>query len=77
MPTSRHLMTVRVVPLHSPEAGDARVGGTIPERIALVSALSADLWTITGRPLPVYSRAMTPIAVVPRQRQTAAAVHDD
>ena len=56
-------MTARAVSLHSPEASDARVGGTIAERIAVVSALSAELWTRTGRPLPRYTRATLPIAI--------------
>lgn len=57
-------MTVRVVPLNSREAGDARAGGTATERVALVATLSATQWLLTGRPLPDYSRATMPIRVV-------------
>ena len=60
-------MTARVVSLRSPEASDARVGGTIAERIAIISTLSAELWTRTGRPLPAYTRATLPIAIVQLQ----------
>ncbi|MGH7594002.1 MAG: hypothetical protein ACRELE_09170 [Gemmatimonadales bacterium] len=65
MTTPREQMTARVVSLHNHEAGDSRVGGTIPERIALVSTLSAQLWRRTSQPLPVYTRATLPIAIVP------------
>jgi hypothetical protein len=56
-------MTVRVVPLGSPEAGDARVEGSIPERVALVGYLSDMLWTQTGRSRPSYTRATMPIVM--------------
>jgi hypothetical protein len=36
MKRDRRAMTGRVVPLNSDEAGDARVGGTMAERLALV-----------------------------------------
>lgn len=56
-------MTVRIVPLHGAEASDSRVGGTVAERLALVTSLSERLWTLTRRPLPVYTRATMPIVV--------------
>lgn len=56
-------MTVRIVPLDSPEASDSRVGGTAAERVALVTVLSQELWVLTRRPLPVYTRATMPIVV--------------
>lgn len=58
-------MTVRVVPLRSLEAGDGRVGGTIAERVALVGALSEELWARTQRPLPAYTRATMPFVLMP------------
>ncbi len=67
MSTARRNMTVRVVPLRSPEAGDSRVAGTPSERVALVGVLSADLWTRTQRPLPIYERTAMPVRVVTRQ----------
>lgn len=63
MSTPRRDMTVRIVPLGSPEANESRVGGTIAERVALVAELSAMLWVHTGRPLPVYTRATMPVIV--------------
>jgi hypothetical protein len=56
-------MTVRIVPLHSPEASDARVGGTAAERVALVTELSIMMWTRTGRPHPRYTRSTMPVAI--------------
>ena len=64
-------MTVRVVPLRSREAGEARVGGTVAERIALVAELSKMLWTRTGNPLPSYTRATMPVAIVPLRAQAS------
>ena len=56
-------MSVRVVPLHSPEASDARVGGTAAERIALVLTLSETSWERTGRKRPTYTRSKMPVLV--------------
>ena len=39
MKTDRCQMTARVVPLRSDDASDARVGGTVAERLALVREL--------------------------------------
>ena len=71
MPTARGDMTVRVVPLKSREAGDARVGGTVAERVALVARLSEMQWTLTGKPLPSYTRATMPIVVAPLRARPA------
>ena len=54
-------MTVRVVPLNSDEAGDARVGGTPAERLALLNELSRRMWMLTKRPMPSYSRETMPV----------------
>jgi hypothetical protein len=59
----RDQMTVRVVPLRSNEAGDARVGGTADERLALVTELSRRAWQLTGKPFPSYTRATMPVRV--------------
>ncbi len=56
-------MTVRVVPLGSREAGEARVEDTPAERLRLVSRLSEALWARTGRALPSYTRATMPVAL--------------
>lgn len=54
-------MTARVVPLRSDAAGDGRVGGTVAERLALVSELSQRAWLLTKRPLPSYTRQTMPV----------------
>jgi hypothetical protein len=56
-------MTARVVPLSSPEASDARMGGTQADRLAAVVALTAEAWRLAGRPLPSYTRATMPVVV--------------
>ena len=56
-------MTARVVPLGSDEAGDARVGGTAAERLALVAELSRRMWALTKRPIPSYTRKTMPVRV--------------
>jgi hypothetical protein len=54
-------MTVRIVPLASAEASDARVGGTVDDRLSLVRELSRRMWTLTGHPMPVYDRSTMPV----------------
>jgi hypothetical protein len=54
-------MTVRVVPLNSDEAGDARVPGTVSERLTILAELSRRMWELTKRPLPTYSRENIPV----------------
>jgi len=56
-------MTARVVPLSSPEAGDPRMGGTVEDRLAAVTALTLEAWRLAGRPLPAYTRATIPVVV--------------
>lgn len=54
-------MTARIVPLGSDEAADARVGGTVAERLALVGVLSRRMWDLTKRPVPTYTRLTMPV----------------
>ncbi len=56
-------MTIRVVSLHSREAGDARVGGSAEERLALLARLSEMSWRLTGRAMPTYTRASMPVVL--------------
>ena len=56
----RKPMTFRRVPLRSNAAGDARVSGSVDERLALVRELSLSAWRGTGRTLPAYDRATLP-----------------
>jgi hypothetical protein len=60
MRSDRKRMTARVVPLGSDAAGDARVGGTAAERLALLSELSRRMWDLTKRPRPSYTRTTMP-----------------
>ncbi|HEV8600108.1 MAG TPA: hypothetical protein VGQ69_12160 [Gemmatimonadales bacterium] len=60
MTQDRRRMTVKLVPLQSPEAGDGTVGGTIAERLTLVDELSRRMWELTKRPLPTYTRSAIP-----------------
>ncbi len=59
MPSRKHV-TFRRVPLESEQAGDARVAGTVAERLALVRTLSLSAWASTGAPLPRYERSRIP-----------------
>jgi hypothetical protein len=61
MKRDRRDMTVRIVPLHSDAASDARVDGTVAERLALVGELSRRMWVLTKRPLPSYTRRTIPV----------------
>ena len=59
----RSRMTARVVPLTSDDAGDSRMGGTAEERVAAVTTLTLEVWRLSGRELPTYTRATMPIVV--------------
>lgn len=63
-------MTVRVVPLTSREAGDARMGGTVDERVAAVAVLTEQAWTLSRRPFPTYTRATMPAVVTTLAEQS-------
>lgn len=54
-------MSARVVPLDSDEAGDPRMGGTVDERVAAVTVLSLEMWRLSGRPFPMYTRETMPV----------------
>jgi hypothetical protein len=70
--TDRSRMTVRIAPAGSPEAGDARMGGTVGERIAVVHELTVVGWALAKRKMPSYTRATMPVRVT-----TLAAQRDD
>ena len=65
MPRIRRDVTVRLVPLGSREAGDARVAGTPEQRLRVLAELSELSWTLSRKPLPSYSRSEMPVVVVP------------
>jgi hypothetical protein len=64
MTSNRRDMTVRVVPLRSREAGEPPCPPTASERIALVTRLSREMWALTGRPFPSYSRDTMPVVLL-------------
>lgn len=68
----RSQMTVRIVPLNCREASEARMGGTVTERLAVVAELTALGWALAKLPLPTYTRATMPVVVTTRSAQ-----HDD
>ena len=59
----RRDITARVVPLRSREASEPPCPPTAGERIALVTRLSREMWALTGRPFPEYTRATMPIVL--------------
>lgn len=56
--------TVRIQPLGADSSDDLTGVISAEERIALVWTLTERMWKISGRPLPVYSRAEMPVVVV-------------
>ena len=69
MRSHRREMTVRIVPLGSEEAADARVPGTAAERVALLAELSRQMWELSRRPMPAYSRSAMPVRFVTLNEQ--------
>lgn len=59
----RRDITVRIVPLTSPEAASPRMGGTVEERVAAVMVLTEEAWRLAGRPFPQYTRATIPVVL--------------
>ncbi len=72
MLNDRSQMTVRIVPLNSREASDARMGGTVTERLAVVAELTELGWALAKLPLPTYTRDTMPVVVT-----TRSALNDD
>jgi hypothetical protein len=71
MASDRSLMTARVVPLDSPDAGDPRMGGPADALMAAVTALTEEAWRASGRPFPTYTRATMPVRVTTLAQQDA------
>lgn len=42
----------------------AGTAGTAEERLAMVWQITLDTWTLSGRPMPTYSRHDTPIRII-------------
>jgi len=61
--SNRRPISARVVALGSAEAGDARMGGTVDERVAAVTVLTLEAWRLSGRPWPSYTRETMPVVI--------------
>ena len=55
---------MNIQPLGSDSSDDLTGIMSAEERIALVWTLTERMWELTGRPLPVYSRAEMPVVVI-------------
>jgi hypothetical protein len=72
---SRRTWPVRLVALGA-EPRDHIARSTTPEeRLTMVWALTVEAWTLSGRPMPAYPRAATPVRLCqlnPRRPETPA-----
>ena len=55
---------VRKYGLHAQPGDDLSQTTTPAERIAMVELLTREAWALTGKALPVYSRAHSPVRVL-------------
>ncbi len=60
---ARANMPVRMFRLGEEPGDDLSAETTADERLAMVAELSARMWALTGKPVPVYSRAEMPVRV--------------
>jgi hypothetical protein len=58
--------TARVYRLGQEPGDDLSAVSTAEERLAMVAELSRRMWSLTGQPVPTYSRARMPARVVRR-----------
>lgn len=61
---ARATWPVRQWRLGEEPAEDLTASTTAAERLAMVEALSAEAWSLSGRPLPDYRRENAPVRVV-------------
>lgn len=62
---NRAALRAHVFPLGGEPREDAGAGMNAAERLALVADLSREMWALTGRPVPTYTRAEMPVAMIP------------
>jgi DMSO/TMAO reductase YedYZ molybdopterin-dependent catalytic subunit len=55
---------VRLVRLGDEGGADLSASTTPEERLAMMWPLALEAWTLTGRPLPDYSRGETPVRLI-------------
>ena len=60
---NRALLRASVVPLTHEPQDDLSGHTTVAERLALVAEMSAEMWTLAGKSLTVYTRSDMPVAV--------------
>lgn len=71
---ARRVESARVVSLQSAESSEPPRLAGIPERLALLAALSTQSWLLTGHPLPTEARANTCVTFRPlRSRDEGSA----
>ncbi len=63
--TSRETWPVRRYRLGEEPRDDLIRTTTPEERLQMVEALSAEAWTLTGKPFPSYARQETPVVLRP------------
>lgn len=68
--SDRSNLQVKVFPLGGEPGEDLSATTTPSERLAMVSALSDEVWVLTGIPMPQYRRQQIPIRTVPLASKT-------
>ncbi|MEO7683079.1 MAG: hypothetical protein ABIU86_04015 [Gemmatimonadaceae bacterium] len=66
----RSSLRARIFPLGGEPSDDLSACTTVEERLQMVTALSAEAWALSGRPLPTYQRPEIPIVIVRRGNDT-------
>jgi hypothetical protein len=59
-------LPVRIRRLQEPDDDDLSGSLDAAQRVALVWELSRRMWELTGRPVPQYDRATTPVRITRR-----------
>ena len=59
--TSRETWPVRCYRLGEEPGDDLSRSTSAEERLAMMPGLAAEAWSLTGKPLPTYARAETPV----------------
>jgi hypothetical protein len=60
---------VRLVALGSEPVDRVDRRTTPEERLAMVWTLTVEAWSLSGRPIPAYSRSATPMQLCPSDRR--------
>jgi hypothetical protein len=67
--TARQAWPVRLVALGSEPVDHVDRRTTPEERLAMVWTLTVEAWSLSGRPIPAYSRIATPMQLRPSDRR--------